>query len=67
MTSPSSRLDGATALVACAAGGTGTRACANGRPAETEQLVGPVVFLLGDAASYCTGTDLMVDGGAVCW
>ena len=38
-----------------------------GRLAETEELVGPVVFLLSDAASYCTGTNLMVDGGAVCW
>lgn len=31
-----------------------------GKPAE---LVGPVVFLLSDAASFVTGADLKVDGG----
>jgi len=38
-----------------------------GRMAEVEELIGPAVFLLGDASSYCTGVDLLVDGGAVCW
>ena len=38
-----------------------------GRLAETDELVGPTVFLLGDAASYVTGTNLMVDGGATVW
>ena len=38
-----------------------------GRMAETEELVGPVVFLLSGAASYVTGVDLLVDGGAVAW
>lgn len=38
-----------------------------GRMAETEELVGPVVFLLSAAASYCTGVNLLVDGGAVAW
>ncbi|WP_285658028.1 SDR family oxidoreductase [Actinomycetospora sp. NBRC 106375] len=35
--------------------------------AETEELVGPVVFLLSAAASYCTGANFLVDGGAVAW
>ncbi len=38
-----------------------------GRMATVEELVGPAVFLLSDAASYCTGIDLLVDGGFTCW
>ena len=38
-----------------------------GRMAETDELVGPVVFLLSDAASYCTGIEVLVDGGACAW
>jgi NAD(P)-dependent dehydrogenase (short-subunit alcohol dehydrogenase family) len=30
-------------------------------------LVGPAVFLLSAAAAFCTGVDLVVDGGFVCW
>jgi NAD(P)-dependent dehydrogenase (short-subunit alcohol dehydrogenase family) len=38
-----------------------------GRMATVGELVGPAVFLLSDAASFCTGVDLIVDGGFTCW
>jgi len=38
-----------------------------GRMAEPHEMVGPTVFLLSEAASFCTGVDLIVDGGFVCW
>jgi NAD(P)-dependent dehydrogenase (short-subunit alcohol dehydrogenase family) len=38
-----------------------------GRMATVEELVGPAVFLVSSAASFCTGVDLLVDGGFVCW
>jgi NAD(P)-dependent dehydrogenase (short-subunit alcohol dehydrogenase family) len=37
------------------------------RLAEPSEMVGPAVFLLGGTASYCTGAELVVDGGATCW
>jgi NAD(P)-dependent dehydrogenase (short-subunit alcohol dehydrogenase family) len=38
-----------------------------GRMASVDELVGPTVFLLSDAASFCIGVDLLVDGGFTCW
>lgn len=38
-----------------------------GRMAEPEELVGAVVYLASDAASYTTGHDMIIDGGYTCW
>lgn len=38
-----------------------------GRMASVAEIVGPAIFLLGDAAGFCTGVDLLVDGGFTCW
>ena len=38
-----------------------------GRMATVEEIMGPVVFLCSPAASFCTGLDLLVDGGFTCW
>ncbi|MET0253930.1 MAG: SDR family oxidoreductase [Terrimicrobiaceae bacterium] len=38
-----------------------------GRMATVDEMVGPAVFLSSQAASFCTGIDLIVDGGFVCW
>jgi NAD(P)-dependent dehydrogenase (short-subunit alcohol dehydrogenase family) len=38
-----------------------------GRMAEPEELVGAVVYLASEAASYTTGHDLVIDGGYSAW
>jgi len=38
-----------------------------GRMATVDELVGPAIFLSSQAASFCTGVDLVADGGFVCW
>jgi NAD(P)-dependent dehydrogenase (short-subunit alcohol dehydrogenase family) len=38
-----------------------------GRNAQPDDITGPVIFLLSDAASFVTGVDLLVDGGFVIW
>jgi NAD(P)-dependent dehydrogenase (short-subunit alcohol dehydrogenase family) len=38
-----------------------------GRLAESEEMVGPAIFLASRASSFVTGLDVIVDGGFVCW
>ncbi|WP_433785002.1 SDR family oxidoreductase [Actinomycetospora sp. CA-101289] len=59
-----------TVLVTGGGSGIGQRVAREtpmGRMGTPDDLVGPVVFLLSDAASYVTGTDLLADGGFTGW
>ena len=38
-----------------------------GRMAEVDEIAAPIVFLLSEAASYITATDLAIDGGYLAW
>lgn len=38
-----------------------------GRPAETQEVAAVVRFLASDAASFMTGSNVVVDGGYTCW
>ena len=41
--------------------------CPMGRMAKTEEMIGGILYLSSDAASYTTGHNMIIDGGMSCW
>ena len=38
-----------------------------GRFSDLNEIMGPILFLASDMSSYCTGTDIVIDGGFTVW
>jgi len=38
-----------------------------GRIASVDEIIGPAIFLASQASAFCTGVNLLADGGFVCW